>query len=63
MSETKTVEPSWPYTGNGCDATNGGPHSPIKEGSYTFCGKCGETIRHARRRDSVPPTTIERTEA
>lgn len=30
--------------GLGCDANHGGSHTLIKQGAYTFCAQCGETI-------------------
>lgn len=30
--------------GLGCDANNGGAHRAEKQGNYTFCATCGETL-------------------
>ena len=32
----------------GCDANHGGDHLVIKQGTYAFCGNCGESLRGER---------------
>lgn len=39
------------FAGLGCTASHGGAHSVIKQGTYTFCGNCGETIRFPSLRE------------
>ncbi len=34
--------------GGGCDAANGGDHTVIREGRYSFCGECGESLTGIR---------------
>jgi RNA polymerase-binding transcription factor DksA len=34
--------------GGGCDANHGGDHLVIKQGTYAFCGNCGESLRGER---------------
>ena len=34
--------------GGGCDAANGGHHTVIREGKYSFCAKCGESLKGIR---------------
>ncbi len=34
--------------GGGCDANHGGDHMVMSQGSYKFCGACGESLRGVR---------------
>lgn len=34
--------------GGGCDARGGGDHAVIRQGRYTFCANCGESLRGIR---------------
>lgn len=34
--------------GGGCQANSGNDHLVIKQGSYSFCGNCGESLRGIR---------------
>ena len=34
--------------GGGCDGNGGGDHQAVKQGSYSFCGKCGESLKGVR---------------
>ncbi len=34
--------------GGGCDASDGGDHVVIREGRYSFCGECGESLTGVR---------------
>lgn len=51
--------------GLGCDANNYGAHEPMKDGKYTFCTKCGETLTGASlsERLSQANARAERAEA
>ena len=31
--------------GGGCDASAGGYHTVVKQGTYAFCAECGESLR------------------
>ena len=37
--------------GLGCDAAGGGPHSIMKDGKYSFCHLCGETMKDIPMRE------------
>ena len=34
--------------GGGCDAVDGGAHSVERDGRYSFCGRCGESLKGVR---------------
>lgn len=34
--------------GGGCESAGGGDHTAVRQGKYTFCGKCGESLRGVR---------------
>lgn len=34
--------------GGGCDAADGGDHVVIREGKYSFCANCGESLKGVR---------------
>lgn len=46
--------------GLGCDANDGAEHTPMQEGRYTFCTKCGETITQPSLRERCRKAEAER---
>ena len=34
--------------GGGCEASDGGDHTVIQQGRYSYCGNCGESLKGVR---------------